>query len=89
LSEIIFRPHEAYNKKKGGLDTIIEGLLYTPSAKYDAVFSEALRNHLFEVMKRQTPSQTKRLDLLAININRGRDHGLPSVYSAPIHNVFF
>ena len=48
LSRAIFRPSEAYNQQMGGLDTLLLGFLLTPAAKYDAMFSDVLQNHLFE-----------------------------------------
>lgn len=55
LSRVIFRPLEAYNQQKGGLDTLIFGFLLTPSAKFDSMFSSVLRNHLFEAEKVHHP----------------------------------
>ncbi|UJR29119.1 hypothetical protein I4U23_010333 [Adineta vaga] len=81
LPHFIFRPYEAYNKQKGGLDSIIFGLLLTTSAKFDPMFSNVLRNHLFEAEKLDHAVVTKRYDLAALNINRGRDHGLPTYNS--------
>ncbi len=51
LSHVIFRPTEAYNQQMGGLDTLVFGYLLTPSAKFDPMFSNILRNHLFEAEK--------------------------------------
>jgi hypothetical protein len=51
LSHVIFRPKEAYNHQMGGLDTLVFGYLLTPSAKFDSMFSNILRNHLFEAEK--------------------------------------
>ncbi len=48
VSRVIFRPIEAYNQQMGGLDTLIFGFLLTPSAKFDSMFNDVLRNHLFE-----------------------------------------
>lgn len=55
LSRVIFRPIEAYNQQKGGLDTLIFGFLLTPSAKFDPMFNNILRNHLFEAEKLSHP----------------------------------
>ncbi|CAF1344594.1 unnamed protein product [Adineta steineri] len=81
LSQLFFRPAEAYNQQKGGMDSFIYGLLFTPSSKFNPMFNNILRNHLFEAEKLTHPVQTKRFDLAAININRGRDHGLPTYNS--------
>jgi len=35
----------------GGLDTLIFGYLLTPSSKYDSMFNDVLRNHLFQAEK--------------------------------------
>ncbi len=51
LSRVIFRPIEAYNQQMGGLDTLIFGYLLTPSSKYDSMFNDILRNHLFQAEK--------------------------------------
>jgi hypothetical protein len=51
LSRVIFRPIEAYNQQMGGLDTLLLGFLLTPSAKFDSMFNDILRNHLFEAEK--------------------------------------
>lgn len=51
LSQVIFRPIEAYNQPMGGLDTIIMGFLLTPASKFDSIFNDVLRNHLFEAPK--------------------------------------
>lgn len=60
----------------GGLDSIFLGLLNDPAAKFDSQLSNTLQNHLFEV--KNSDGSTEAVDLLATNINRGRDHGLPS-----------
>ncbi|CAF0855202.1 unnamed protein product [Adineta ricciae] len=78
LADLIFRPVEAYNTQMGGLDSFIFGLLLTPAGKYDSMFSNVLRNHLFEAKNMTQPVETRRYDLAAVNINRGRDHGLPT-----------
>lgn len=81
LSQLLFRPFEAYNQQMGGLDTLIFGLLLTPASKFDSMVNDVLRNHLFEAETVNPQAQTKRFDLTAININRGRDHGLPTYNS--------
>ena len=53
------------------LDARIYGALTQPSEPVDTVVTPGLRNALLE-----TPGEDILIDLLATNINRGRDHGL-------------
>lgn len=52
------------------------GLLNEPAGSYDTNVADALQNHLFEVTLSDGTIQA--IDLLATNVQRGRDHGLPS-----------
>lgn len=70
FSDINFKSEEAYNSAKGGIDSIVMGLINTQSGKYDSNIAEDLRNNLID-----EPSGSA-FDLAAFNINRGRDHGL-------------
>ena len=58
--------------EEGGLDPIIRGLFASPAKMADDGLNEDLTERLFEV------AHTVALDLAALNIQRGRDHGLPS-----------
>lgn len=58
----------------GGIESIFLGLLNEPAAKYDSNLADTLQNHLFEF--RLSDGSIQALDLLAANINRGRDHGI-------------
>lgn len=74
LSDIMLRPTEAF--ENGGLDSICRGMLVNPGTSFDTHFTDQIQNHLFETSA--FSAQTKRFSLSAINIMRGRDHGLPS-----------
>lgn len=56
----------------GQTDGIIRGLTSEPALEVDPFFSVDVRNFLY-----QLPNRTTGLDLVSINILRGRDHGIP------------
>ena len=60
--------------EEGGLDPIVRGLFASPAklAMANEGLNDVLTERLFEV------AHTVALDLAALNIQRGRDHGLPS-----------
>lgn len=60
----------------GAVDNLMLGMCRQGAQKRDEHFTVELTNHLF-----QTPNFPAGLDLAAINIQRGRDHGLPSYNS--------
>lgn len=68
LKDAFFTPWLLANY--AGLDPIIRGILKSNSNKYDAKVIDALRNFLFGA-----PGDGG-LDLVSLNIQRGRDHGL-------------
>lgn len=78
LSSIIFDVTEATNTAfgVGGVEAIFIGLLDQPTAKFDGSLADTLQNHLFEFADED--GSTIALDLAATNINRGRDHAVPS-----------
>lgn len=58
----------------GMLDEINRGLVATPMETLDQFITGEVTNHLFE--DRKIPFSG--VDLIALNIQRGRDHGIPS-----------
>lgn len=60
------------NSTVGGFGTILRGLMMDDALKVDTAMTEGLRNHLLKVKGHLFGS-----DLMAMNIQRGRDHGLP------------
>merc|ERR1712117_793520 len=70
MKDQFFKP--ASLKKFGFLDGLVRGMSEQGSQLWDNSFVEDIRNHLFE-----SSSGRGGLDLVAVNIQRGRDHGLP------------
>lgn len=57
----------------GGIDPLIRGMVvdHAKLMKQNQLLVEELQNHLFE------QTEIMGLDLAALNMQRGRDHGLP------------
>ena len=58
------------------MEAIVRGLLKDPIMKIDRHFSTDVSQHLFETT--DDFGRPFHFDLVAINIQRGRDHGLPA-----------
>ena len=56
----------------GAVDRLLLGMCSQPAMRRDEYIVDELTNHLFE-----TPSRPFGMDLMSLNIQRGRDHGLP------------
>lgn len=72
LHETFFAPHRLV--EEGGIDPLLRGLLFAPtkSPRSDQIMNDELTERLFELARDVS------LDLGSLNIQRGRDHGLPS-----------
>ena len=69
LRDGFFNPELIYSP--GHLDRFLVGLATQPRQRYDNIFTEEVTNHLF-----QAKNKSFGMDLVALNIQRGRDHGL-------------
>lgn len=69
LAAAFFSPAKIINE--GGIDPILRGLIHQPAQEIDTMVVDAVRNFLFG------PPGAGGFDLASLNIQRGRDHGLP------------
>lgn len=69
IRNAFFAPHRLINE--GGIEPVLRGLANQPCQALDVYIIDDLRNFLFGA-----PGQGG-FDLAALNIQRGRDHGLP------------
>ena len=70
LREMFFNPMDMNSSDT--FDGLVRGLTEEETRAWDSNFVEDIRNHLFEASK-----DGGGFDLVAINIQRGRDHGVP------------
>lgn len=61
-------------REVGGIDPILRGAIVNRAQKVDTMVVDALRNFLFTGIE----GEDDNLDLIALNLQRGRDHGVPS-----------
>lgn len=69
LAATFFSPAKIIDE--GGIDPIVRGLVHQPAQEIDTMVVDAVRNFLFG-----SPGAGG-FDLASLNIQRGRDHGLP------------
>lgn len=70
MKDIFFKPQQL-KANPGIMDDMVRGLLAQNGDRWDNRFAEDITNHLFESRR-----GSGGLDLVALNIQRGRDHGL-------------
>ncbi|XP_033126798.1 peroxidasin-like [Anneissia japonica] len=72
LNFAFFNATHMFDFDQGGMDSISLGLTASPLMRVDHFFSTKITNQLFA-----DPAEGPGSDLVAINIQRGRDHGIP------------
>lgn len=75
FQDMFFRP--AANFRRYGLESFVLGAIDTLAQEVDELVSKSLRDFLFTNVKEFKHS----VDLIALNIQRGRDHALPDYNS--------
>ncbi|KAG8175633.1 hypothetical protein JTE90_001062 [Oedothorax gibbosus] len=70
LRDVFFNPDLLY--ERNAVDEILRGLLSTSVETFDHSITSEVTNHLFEDRKKAFSG----MDLVALNLQRGRDHGL-------------
>ncbi|KAM7364650.1 peroxidasin homolog pxn-2-like isoform 2-T3 [Cochliomyia hominivorax] len=76
LHKMLFYPFSLWNI--GGIDEAILLSANTPIQRVDRFFSLQVTQRLFEDISDDRSKPSCGLDLVSLNIQRGRDHGLPS-----------
>ncbi|XP_029341799.1 peroxidase-like [Acyrthosiphon pisum] len=78
------RPYFRYKTLKGSYNrpleldrlfrAILKGLTVQPTQKVDMLFTQTITNYLYSI----DPNNSFGMDILSLNIQRSRDHGIPS-----------
>eukprot|EP00775_Hariotina_reticulata_P010239 gene10239-10398_t len=68
LSQAYFQPDKVLS---AGIEPLLRGFITAPQGRVEPRFAAAVQNELFG------PANTNGSDLFSVNIQRGRDHGLP------------
>lgn len=78
LQDAFFKPRLISDN---GIEAFLGGLYRSKMQRIDTEIVDGVRVHLFDALDRQTKTM---LDLAALNIQRGRDHGLPDYNSCRV-----
>ena len=62
----------------GRITGLVEGMTVQKGEAWDNAFADDIINHLFEMKGNEKATA---MDLVALNIQRGRDHGVPGYNS--------
>lgn len=68
-----FRPQLIYEEPQNGIDQLMLGLIGDDVQTHDRFVTDQITNHLFA----ENPPNGLGEDLASLNIQRGRDHGIP------------
>jgi len=67
-----FQNPSIFTQSAANIDRLLLGAIQQPCQDYDNFVASAVTDHLFQAPNAQTGS-----DLVSLNIQRGRDHGIP------------
>jgi len=76
--QLLNRPRSLYTTSDGGIDSLIRGLSGQSIQQYDRFITDQVTVHLFA----EHPPRGVGTDLISLNIQRGRDHGIPGTTSS-------
>lgn len=78
LHKMLFNPYSLWHQY--GVDHAMESAIETPISKADRFFTPELTEKLFVNDNDNSLFRVCGLDLVSLNIQRGRDHGIPAYY---------
>ncbi|XP_013391277.1 uncharacterized protein LOC106159524 [Lingula anatina] len=73
LSKTFFRSDPVYDSKYDGVDGIMRGMCESSMQNFDRFVTKEVTEHLFS----ENPPDGPGTDLLSLNLQRGREHGIP------------